>query len=166
METIAAYREERPGTYGIEVMTGLVMIEGRAPRRSCALWDRLGLTGNGSRLQYHLVLASETAEEIRVRFVVDRPLADIYRAHFLEAGFVHGPSVEVDLIQFQGPHFCDRDGIADTALSALADNGPVVLACAFLGSRAHLVFPRGTGNEAAHLLEQAFSVPARTTVET
>ena len=136
------------------------MIEGRTPRQPSALWDRLSLSADVNRLQYRLVLTSETEEELILLLVVDRNLEHICQELLTGAEFVPGPSVEVDLIQFQGPHFCDRDGIADTAFQVLAGDGPELLVYAFMGSRAHLVFPGGTGREAAGLLETVFTVPA------
>jgi aspartokinase len=65
----------------------------------------------------------------------------------------------VELISFQGPHFGDRYGIADTAFKALEGQGVPVLITVFAGAAVYIVLPEKKLQDARPLLLEAFEVP-------
>jgi aspartokinase len=68
-------------------------------------------------------------------------------------------SSPVELISFQGPHFADRYGIADSAIKALDNQGIPILIAACSGAAVYLVLPENKLHEARPLLAEAFEVP-------
>ena len=63
------------------------------------------------------------------------------------------------MISFQGPHFGDRYGIADTAFKALARQGVPILITVCSGAALYIVLPENKLHEARPLLAEAFEVP-------
>jgi aspartokinase len=65
----------------------------------------------------------------------------------------------VELISFQGPHFGDRYGIADTAFKALDGQGVPILITVCSGAAVYMVLPEKKLKDARPLLLEAFEVP-------
>ena len=65
----------------------------------------------------------------------------------------------MELISFQGPHFGDRYGIADTAFKALDGQKVPVLITVFAGAAVYIVLPEKKLQDARPLLMEAFEVP-------
>jgi aspartokinase len=65
----------------------------------------------------------------------------------------------VELISFQGPHFADRYGIADSAFKALDNQGIPIIIAACSGAAVYIVLPENKLHEARFFLSEAFEVP-------
>ncbi|MFH1134885.1 MAG: hypothetical protein V1816_02235 [Pseudomonadota bacterium] len=165
METIAVYWESRIKTYGFQVTADVRLLEidlpsSRTADLGQALVDfseggkkfLLVLAGpaNGGELKINIALRPE--DEGRFRETVSSRFQS-------EAEEFPTSGRPVEILQFQGPHFGDRYGIADSAFRALEKGGisPLALTCA--GSSIHVVLSPGQAESALALLTEPFEVP-------
>jgi hypothetical protein len=162
METIAVYWEALIKTYGLDVQTNLVMLSVTGDLNwmvahwtrataSISHWGRMVLAfarpAGPGRLRLHLLFSSAgdagpmpalPLQEHEVNIHIDKP---------------------VDLIQFHGPHFGDRYGIAAAAMAALETGQVPIKAAACCSASVHLVVPAGSAQLACKALSKAFTVP-------
>lgn len=166
METIAVYREERVKVYGISEKLGLTLgcftfpsdrinecgpllqnLETLAPKFEFITL----LSTEPSSTSLH-VLFSKTSDPI-LNDHIQSWLADNPHNHFT----IQHP---VDLLFLHGPHFQDRDGIAEIAFSSLKKQAisPLVVGCA--GTSMYIVVPQDYGPIAHQILSDTFLIPA------
>lgn len=106
----------------------------------------LGLEAKGDLFRLLLVMEPEVAA----------CLSRLLREKGLGPLEVEAP---VALLFFQGPHYGDRHGIADTALRALEDHGLAPLASACSQSCIYLVLPDAEAEEGESALSAVFLIP-------
>ena len=159
METIAIYWEPVIKTYGILERAGLSLITlpiskagsdagATAFLEAAASWDNVKI----------VFAASGVSDGLRLGIVVDGPPTTIALPASPPAGLkIDAP---VDLVYFQGPHFGDRYGIAETALGALESSAIPVIAMVCAGASVYLVVADGSAHRATQALCQLFAGPA------
>lgn len=182
METLAVYWEPIIKTYGIAERTGLSLISFDLQfNRICdgGHW----LTGITSQFDGSLILIfSRPAlpSGLRLHLLFDRfqekvkmvekvntvenktqpaQAMDINLAAF--DGVFSGLRIDksVELIYFQGPHYGDRYGIMNAAMTALAERKVPLMGAVCTGASVYLITPTGKAHEAKNALGQAFSTP-------
>ena len=165
METIAVYWEPVIKTYGLEGATNLTLVCIHFKSERMTEWGfwiwKLGSSMDG----FHLVLLEHSDPNIfHLYLLVDSngaekilsPLDEHIRT---DTGEYFDQIYPVDLIYFQGPHFGDRYGIADSAFKALEANSIPVFIGACSGASVYLVLPGKKRREAIPLLARAFHDP-------
>ena len=165
METIAVYWEPRIKTYGFNRVNDLSLLEvALNPEQIAALGFGIQELGDLD-ISLFLVLAQHTGDqELRVYLLVKRQREKkiVNHVHPIIGGnlgeSIHATS-PVGLIYFQGPHFGDRYGIADSAFGALNRKSIPILAAGCSASSIYLVLPQERLNESKTLLTDAFELP-------
>jgi hypothetical protein len=167
METIAMYWEPVIKTYGILERSDLVLWSLILRPGLWTLIAPAGVTeqdGQGlelvvacplsdGRMRLHLVL--NTSSQMPLPSWVDAIVKACDDRQRVEP---------VSMVHFQGPHFGDRYGIAEAALTALARHGIGILTVACAGASLHFVVPGDQVRKARQALSTAFVVPATQTV--
>ncbi|MGD9034001.1 MAG: hypothetical protein PVJ69_01790 [Desulfobacteraceae bacterium] len=165
METIAVYWEPRVKTYGFNVVTDLSLLEfAIRPEHMADLGfgvQELGDLG----INLFLVLAQNLGDEnlwlyLLIKYEWEERmithLRQIIGGAPKELTYVTSP---VGLIYFQGPHFGDRYGIADSAFRALSRKAIPILAAGCSASSIYLVLPQERTEEGRTFLSRAFESP-------
>ena len=158
-ETAAVYFEPRAKSYGINSEAGLILVQPTLPARALRPnTPASDAASSGNRF----VFVSMEAQSGRapILHVVARPgeIEGILSA----LGPAVGPGVSaraVDALSFQGPHFCERYGIAAAAISTLRDKGLDLIAAGFTGNMAYLILPAGSAETATAVLKECFNTP-------
>ena len=165
METIAVYREAIVRIYGFIVTTGLAMLNFRVEV------DARGAPGAAASIEGYRHLRFEVAVSLGTDNATYERLilSDVDQVapmrSFIEKRFGKSAvqsltvTTPVDLISFQGPHFGDRYGIAETAFRAVENADVPVLASGFSSSTVYMVFPGGTASRVKRCLAEVFTVP-------
>jgi aspartokinase len=165
METIAVYWEETIRTYGIQVEKNLCLVQTDVlPPKVDALGQllvELGEDGTKPRL----ILAHQfEAKQLRISMVFQekfknrlvqfttRPAAEDVSSSFVM-------DCPVEMLNFHGPHFGDRYGIADMAATALKIKDIRYMAMGCSAASVHLIFPENVGDRAKKALESVFNTP-------
>jgi len=164
-ETVAQYVEERVRTYGIQVKTGLTLCSIRTgPENQLTLGRAMESLGEAGFCFIHAIAETTPLQEIQAAVVLEPPKSRGFPAsitpHFpenLQADLEIRKNVQV--ISFHGPHFGDRFGIADKALSCMSDSGIPVLMAGCVGATVTLVLPPGVEKNALYALSGAFDHP-------
>ena len=162
METIAVYWEENIRTYGIQVEKGLCLARTVIqPSRLAAIGQQitnLGRDGTGFRsvlvqqsepgVLSLFMLAQEAFRERLHAFGSRSAVKDLFRSHTVD--------FPVEMLNFHGPHFGDRYGIADMAVHALQkqDIGYIVMGCS--AASVYLIFPENVADKAKKALLSVF----------
>jgi len=166
-QTIATYREERVKTYGFQIAVDLALFEVKLDAQSiCPFGVKIYSLAKFHPV-FHLVAASTFIDGLFVCYIL-LPAKD--ESNFMKYVLLNGDFEEsktvlvtspVDLIYFQGPHYGDRYGIAETALGALARASIPVLVTACSQSCIYLVLPGAMGPKAKRSLAEVFEVPRK-----
>lgn len=165
LQTAAIYREDRVKTYGFQVAGDLALFElklpaeliGRSGEKICSLAE--------FPLLFHLVAANISIDGLFVLYVLlpARDKENFLKHMLLDGDFEESRTIlvtsPVDLIYFQGPHYGDRYGIAETALGTLTQASIPVLVTACSQSCIYLVLPGAMGPKARISLAEVFEVP-------
>ena len=165
MEISASYWEPKIKIYGFQETVDLSLIELTVKPEQIERWGlcMVALDEGGARFRLTLVQPDDH-NRLQVRIVSHHKWEEII-AECIENKMK--PDVEgslriqspVELIYFQGPHFGDRYGIADSAFNILEDNNITVLASGCSGSVVYILFPEKNIKKAKQLLMSAFEVP-------
>lgn len=163
-ETCAAYVEDKIKTYGFKVQKNLDLFH------LILDYDNLDEMGNKiSRLEesgacfYFALGHTESDNQISLFFITDplrketaRFIQEISRSRSLKDLSITN---NMELITFQGPHFGDRYGIADKALTTLSNASIPVLLAGCTGACICLVFSLGMASKAINALSLTFEKP-------
>lgn len=130
-----------------------------------ARWGRWLLELAALDIDFILILAKySNHKELRLYVLLEKPLADNVLSYIgkrmslvPEKDFTLTSPVE--LISFQGPHFGDRYGIADSAFKALDSQGIPILLAACSGAAVYIVLPEKNMHKAKASLTKVFTVP-------
>ena len=159
METIAVYWEPKPKTYGFKEVIDLSLLNIEIRPRKMPQW------GLWLDIGFHLILAKySTHQKLRLYILLEKLWADNVSSYIgkkidLDSEKDFHLNYPVELISFQGPHFGDRYGIADTAFKALDGQGIPTLITVCSGAAVYIVLPEKKLHEARPLLAEAFEVP-------
>jgi hypothetical protein len=165
VETVAVYWEDRIKTYGFSEVAGLALIQWSASPESLS---RLGSCIQDTRepdMRMLLVLGQGLAGgPIEFGLLVERQWEDetirIIRGFLGDAAANNVTSYyPACLIQFYGPHFGDRYGIAAAALNTLMERKVPILGIACSASSIYLVLTEARMAEAREALSKAFLPP-------
>ena len=165
METIAVYWEPKPKTYGFKEIIDLSLLDIEIRPGKMAQWGLCLMELADLGIGFHLILAKySTHQNLRLYILLEKLWADSVLSYI---GKKNDPDSEkdfylnypVELIFFQGPHFGDRYGIADTAFKALDGQGVPVLITVCSGAAVYIVLPEKRMQEARPLLLEVFQVP-------
>lgn len=162
-ETVARYVESRIGTYGIRVKKGLVLCTLRMSPDALGKWA-CAIAEKGFIFHYASAVCGNDPKDVFLAMVLDRKNdcpEDNMESCLPEFG--GSGSIElyenVHMISFHGPHFGDRYGIADKALSGLSGAGISVLLAGCVGATVSIVLPSGTSEIAIETLTEKFDFP-------
>ena len=165
METIAVYWEPRPKTYGFKEIIDLSLLNIEIRLGEMAQWGLWLMELADLDIGFHLILAKySTHQKLRLYILleklwVDRVLFYIGKKIDLNSEKNFHLTNPVELISFQGPHFGDRYGIADTAFKALDRQGVPTLTTVCSGAGVYIVLPENKLQDAKPLLSEVFKVP-------
>ncbi len=165
METIAVYWEPKPKTYGFKEVFDLSLMAIEIKPEEMLQWGLWLMELADLNIGFHLILAKySTHRKLRLYILLEKLWADSVLSYIgkkidlaIEKDFYLTSPVE--LISFQGPHFADRYGIADSAFKALDGQGVPVLITVCSGAAVYIVLPENKLHEARPLLAEAFEVP-------
>jgi len=161
LETIAVYREKRVKVYGISEKPGLCLGTLQFPSDrlvECESWikdlDKFEFVTYHSAKQDKAVLhfLVEQSNKSSLESWVQTLLEGDTKAQFT----IQSP---VDLLYLHGPHFQDRDGIAEVAFSALKKHNLEVLVVGCSGTSMYIVTPENLGHTATRILTETFLIP-------
>ena len=165
METIAVYWEPKPKTYGFREVTHLSLLSIAVKPEKMARWGHWFLELADLDIDFHLILAKySNHKELRLYVLLEKLWADNVLSYIgkriaFEPEKDFALNSPVELISFQGPHFGDRYGIADSAFKALDGQGIPILMAACSGAAVYIVLPEKKLHEARASLAEAFTVP-------
>jgi len=165
VETIAVYWEPKPKTYGFNEVTGLSLLNIAIRPGKMSQWGLWFMELADLDIGFHLILAKYSAhQKLRLyilfeKFWADSVLSFIGKQIDLDSETDFHLNYPVELISFQGPHFGDRYGIADTAFKALDGQGVPILITVCSGAAVYIVLPEKKLHEARPILAEAFEVP-------
>ena len=165
METFAVYWEPKPKTYGFKEVIDLSLMNIEIKPGKMSQWGLMLMELADLDIGFHLILAKySTHQKFRLYILLEKPWADhvlsyIGRKIDLDSEKDFHLTYPVELISFQGPHFGDRYGIADTAFKALDGQGVPILITVCSGAVVYIVLPEKKLKEARPLLLEAFEVP-------
>ena len=165
METIAVYWEPKPKTYGFKEVIDLSLLNIEIRPRKMPQWGLWLMELADLDIGFHLILAKySTHQKLRLYILLEKLWADNVSSYIgkkidLDSEKDFHLNYPVELISFQGPHFGDRYGIADTAFKALDGQGIPTLITVCSGAAVYIVLPENKLHEARPLLDEAFEVP-------
>ena len=165
METFAVYWEPKPKTYGFNEIFDLSLLNIEIRPGKMSQWGLWLMELADIDIGFHLILAKySTHQKFRLYILLEKPWADHVLSYIdkqidLESEKDFHLTYPVELISFQGPHFGDRYGIADTAFKALDGQGVPVLITVCSGAAVYIVLPEKKLQDARPLLLKAFEVP-------
>ena len=165
METIAVYWEPKPKTYGFKEVFDLSLMNIEIKPEEMSQWGLWLMELADLNVGFHLILAKYSADrELRLYILLEKLWVDSLLSYFDKK--IHLDSEKdfylrspVELISFQGPHFADRYGIADSAFKALDNQGIPIIIAACSGAAVYIVLPENKLHEARFFLSEAFEVP-------
>ena len=165
METIAVYWEPKPKTYGFKEVFDLSLMTIEIEPEKMSQWGLWLMELAGLNTGFHLILAKySTDRELRLHILLEKLWADSVISYIgkkinLDSEKEFYLRSPVELISFQGPHFADRYGIADSAFKALDDQGIPIIIAVCSGAAVYIVLPESKLHEVRPLLAKAFEVP-------
>lgn len=165
METFAVYWEPKPKTYGFKEVIDLSLLNIEIRPGKMTQWGLWLMELSDLDIGFHLILAKySTHQKLRLYILLeklwgDRVLSYLGKKIDLDSEKDFHLTYPVELISFQGPHFGDRYGIADTAFKALDGQGVPILITVCSGAAVYIVMPEKKLKEARPLLLEVFEVP-------
>ena len=165
METIAVYWEPKPKTYGFKEVFDLSLVTIEIKPEEMSQWGLWLMELADFNIGFHLILAKySTHRQLRLYILLEKLWADsvlsfIGKKNNLASEKDFCLKSPVEWISFQGPHFADRYGIADSAFKVLEDKKVPILIAVCSGATVYIVLPEKKLHEARPLLAEAFEVP-------
>lgn len=163
METIAVYWEPKIRVYGVSTFTGLALHTLVFSAGQLAHWGELIAsleeTGTGFRLVNQQVLATG---EILLELLLQSDDRERQISRIIGEGCENGRAgtwrlqSPVELVYMHGPHFQDRYGIAEAAITPVMTAGIPILATGCTGTSIYLVVPDGSAEKAVVCLGTTF----------
>ena len=165
METIAVYWEPKPKIYGFNEVFNLSLMNIEIKPEEMSQWGLWLMELADLDIGFHLILAKySTHQKFRMYILLEKLWADRVLSYIGKKSDLDSKKdchiiYPVELISFQGPHFGDRYGIADTAFKALDRQGVPTLITVCSGAAVYIVLPENKLQDAKPLLSEVFKVP-------
>ncbi len=165
METRSSYHESIVKTYGFKVTADLSLAELEISSARLIDWAECFQEMGRSGVPFEMVLVqSEGDETLRVLLICSRKwektvisrLATVVRE---EAGERLAGGSPVELLNFFGPHFGDRPGIAEAVFRQLNQHHMDVIASGFSAASVYLVLPKGMALKVKNIFLKIFNSP-------
>lgn len=157
METVAVYWEPIIRTYGFEVREGFTLAQLPLSSPGTDTLGQWAALQDDADAELVMAAAAHHADTTLALWVV---LGGDAAAALRQQAPSHTTLIHpVDVVHFHGPHFGDRYGIANAALSALDQSGVQLLLMGCTGASVYLAVPGGTGAQAVLGLRAAFTTP-------
>jgi aspartokinase len=163
METIAVYWEPKIRVYGVSTFTGLSLHTLVFSSGKLAHWGELIASleeiGTGFKLVNQQVLATG---EILLELLLQPEDRQQQINRIISEGCENGRAgiwrlqSPVDLVYMHGPHFQDRYGIAEAAITPVMTAQIPILATGCTGTSIYLVVPDGRAEKAVGCLGTTF----------
>ncbi len=165
METIAVYWEEKVQVYGITQKSDLCLTRLNFLQEHATKWGFLISEMQKSAVSFAFVsLQTIDTNVLELLFVYEKDkLNALY--HQLNEWLKEDNSAQVqeesniDIVYLHGPHFQDRFGIAESAFTALTQEGEIVLASGCAGTSMYVIIPGGHGEKTTQILTDTFHIP-------
>lgn len=162
METIAVYWEPKIRVYGLTQETGLSLYTLLFPAERLSYWGGVvaKLEGQGGKFELVNVQSASSATMQLCLIPVEKHGVDVGRV--LEASLENEKSTflnhtaPVEMIYLHGPHFQDRYGIAEAALTPLHRAKIPILSSGCAGTSVFIVVSENRAQEAAACLSETF----------
>ena len=165
METIAVYWEENIKTYGIRKETKLCLVQmDILPVCLVEQGQQLAELGQGET-KVRLILAHHHEPGLLRLYMVfenrwQGTLADFFsRPDLQEVSGRFLLESPVEMLNFHGPHFGDRYGIADMACDALKKENIRFMLMGCSAASVHFIFPEKMAARAEKALGSVFKAP-------
>jgi aspartokinase len=168
----AVYWESIVRIYGFSKKRGLTLLRLTFPLDCLDYWSGQLQKIDEGKGCFELVFSQVTAHKLVNLFIVieDHQNGSGRRQIEQDAQGRIATSLAVDfpveMISFHGPHFQDRDGIANVAFGVLAKAEIPILAAGCTGTSIYMVLPENMGGCAIQLLEKVFEVPQDKEIKT
>lgn len=164
VETAATYWEPVIKIYGSNIRTGLVLTTLNFPvDRLTVLAEQLRKIDNGQG-SFNMA-AIQLVDDRTLRFILlyENVHDKSFRKIISDVSESFSTSMalreQVELLYFHGPHFQDRFGVADVALTTLNKHNLHVLVAGCSGTSIYLITEEGKGQVIAEALKTVFIVP-------
>lgn len=161
-ETIAVYSESTIRTYGFVVHRGMTLVHLTPMAAALDLEQALHDAGVPAVELRMATALSQPDGTLRIQLLLEpTPDGETAAAPATRRNGPHQLEVvsPVEVIQFQGPHFGDRYGIAHAAVRALRSGGVELLAMGCTGASVYLAVGDGCADNAVCHLRGCFSIP-------
>lgn len=171
LETSAVYWESIVRIYGFSEKRGLTLFRLTFPLDCLEYWSAQLQRIEEGRGCFDLVFSQVTEHNILNLFIViedhknNSGRRQIEQAAQGEVATALAVDFPVEMISFHGPHFQDRDGIANVAFEVLARSEIQILAAGCTGTSIYIVLPENMAGPAIKLLEKVFEVPQDTQIK-
>jgi len=165
METIAVYWEENIKTYGIKTEGDLSLVQADVRPSSLAAMGRQLAELGRHDAPVRLILAHHyTPAALRLTLVFADGCKDRLTEFCSQEAFTGAcQDVRIDspveMLNFHGPHFGDRYGIANMAGDALKKEKIQFITIGCSAASVHIVFPENTADKAQKALKTVFKTP-------
>ncbi len=165
LETSAVYWESIVRIYGFSEKRGLTLLKLTFPLDCLEYWSGQIQKIEEGRGCFDLVFSQVTEHNFFNLYIViedhknDSGRRQVEQAAQFEIATSLAVDFPVEMISFHGPHFQDRDGIANVAFEVLARSEIRILAAGCTGTSIYIVLPENTAGLAIKLLEKVFEVP-------
>jgi aspartokinase len=148
-ETSASYVEEKIKTYGITLISDLILGYYMFSFDQLAEYGRKLESTKDKKDAFFYISANMTASLQTKLFLLTGKSSDIPAPKWYPA----------DILSFHGPHFGDRHSIISRALNCLSESFIPVLQVGCTGASISIVLPQGNGKTAKQALLNVFEVP-------
>lgn len=162
LQTIAVYNEARIKTYGFSKESGLSLVRLEVPTEHCGVLGDL-LKTLPEEARFRLAIMQPYEERMTVFLLAEPSKQEILVTEFRSAEVLADMEMEVTgsvgLIQFQGPHYGERYGIAETMVRALQEAEIDVMAVECCTQSIHVIVAEDRLAAATAALSEVFEVP-------
>jgi aspartokinase len=165
VETIAVYSEPRIKTYGFHEVTGLSIIYASCAFQNLSKLGSLLINLEEHSNDFFLVLMRNFTNDPPGLYIVLKHSREKVICRYLNDMLSRNEKKDLvidssaGVIYFQGPHFGDRYGIADTVFKALDKHNVPILASGCTGASMYIVFSETWIQKAKNILNTTFEIP-------
>jgi len=169
LETIAVYREERVKVYGISEKHDLCLGTLQFPTNRVEEFATWIMDLEKSLEKFELVTSYSARQDRTVLHFLfeqnkkNRLVSEVNTRLESDSDIHFNMQSTVDLLYLHGPHFQDRDGIAEIAFTALKKHKIQVLVVGCAGTSMYIVTPENLGPTATRILTETFLIPTTKT---
>lgn len=167
METIAEYRESKIKTYGLEILSGLSLVEFEIENQSLGKCKECFRQIGEMEIRFEMIFSQYGNQQslktgILIKQEIEKLLVEQLSSSMnSNAGKSFQIFSPVAMISFFGPHFGDRYGIASTAITPLIRENISILGLCCSGSIVYLVINENKTLQAEALLKEVFQGPSK-----